>query len=81
MPRPGNRSGVRKSEYTARARWVLEKGYADLVAFGRPYIANPDLAERLTCGWPLAVPDPDSLYGGDERGYLDYPVYSPSQEV
>src|SRR5712672_4821308 len=41
----------------ARAEWVLSKGYADLVAFGRPFVANPDLPRRLAKGWPLAMLD------------------------
>ena len=57
----------------ARANWVLEKGYADLVAFGRPFVANPDLPRRLAHGLPLAAFSPDTLFGGDERGYTDYP--------
>ncbi|WP_050464825.1 alkene reductase [Herbaspirillum autotrophicum] len=45
---------------------------ADLIAFGRPFIANPDLVERLKTGAPLNALDPDTLYGGDARGYTDY---------
>ncbi|HWU03646.1 MAG TPA: alkene reductase [Novosphingobium sp.] len=58
----------------AKADWVLGAGYADLVAFGRPFIANPDLPERLQQGLPLAQPDSATLFGGDEEGYTDYPV-------
>jgi N-ethylmaleimide reductase len=49
-------------------------GRADLVAFGRPFIANPDLVERLRRGAPLAELDRSTLYGGDARGYTDYPA-------
>jgi N-ethylmaleimide reductase len=56
-----------------RAEWVISKGYADLVAFGRPFIANPDLPRRLAEGLPLASFDPKTLFGGDGRGYTDYP--------
>ncbi|WP_374267042.1 alkene reductase [Zoogloea sp.] len=59
----------------ARAEAVLKGGEADLVAFGRPYIANPDLAERLQHGWPLNAPDATTFFGGDARGYLDYPTH------
>ena len=45
---------------------------ADLVAFGRPFVANPDLVERMREGAPLAQLDPATLYGGDARGYVDY---------
>ena len=47
---------------------------ADIVAFGRPFIANPDLVERLKTGAPLAQLDPETLYGGDAHGYTDYPA-------
>jgi N-ethylmaleimide reductase len=57
-----------------RAEAVLEAGTADLVAFGVPYLANPDLPERLRDGTPLNAPDPTTFYGGDARGYLDYPT-------
>ena len=54
------------------ARAALDAGDADLVSFGRPYIANPDLVERLAEGAPLASPDPATFYGGGARGYTDY---------
>lgn len=47
---------------------------ADLVAFGRPFIANPDLVERLASGAPLAAADQKTFYGGDAHGYTDYPA-------
>ncbi len=47
---------------------------ADLVAFGTPFLANPDLPERLRDGAPLNQPDRATFYGGDERGYTDYPA-------
>ncbi|OQS38146.1 N-ethylmaleimide reductase [Chromobacterium haemolyticum] len=60
--------------YTAeKAETLIRKGYIDAAAFGRSYIANPDLAERLQSGAPLNEPDPATFYGGDERGYTDYP--------
>lgn len=46
---------------------------ADLIAFGRPFISNPDLVERLRRNAPLNALDADTLYGGDEHGYTDYP--------
>lgn len=46
---------------------------ADLVAFGVPYLANPDLAERFKSNASLNAPDTDTFYGGDETGYTDYP--------
>lgn len=67
--------------YTAeRASRVLASGEADLVAFGRAFIANPDLPTRLRNGAPLNPPDPATFFGGDARGYLDYPA-CPTEEV
>ena len=53
---------------------AVEKGEADLVAFGRLFIANPDLPERLRLGAPLNTPDTATFYGGDAKGYTDYPA-------
>ncbi len=57
----------------ARAEKTLADNMADAVAFGQLYIANPDLLERFLQHAPLNVPDPNTFYGGDERGYTDYP--------
>lgn len=66
--------------------WMVNNGYdralaeqslaqgADLVAFGRPFIANPDLPRRLREGAALNVPDRTTFYGGLEKGYTDYPA-------
>jgi len=51
----------------------LAEGKADLVAFGRAFISNPDLVERLKIGAPLAALNPATLYGGGAEGYTDYP--------
>lgn len=59
---------------------ALESGQADLVAFGRPFIANPDLVERLRHGWPLAQAGQEAFYAGGARGYIDYPGYVPATE-
>jgi N-ethylmaleimide reductase len=56
----------------ARADAVLAEGRADLVSFGAPYIANPDLVARLRGAAPLTAPDQATFYGGDHRGYIDY---------
>ncbi|MFC7476288.1 alkene reductase [Dankookia sp. GCM10030260] len=56
------------------AQATLHAGHADLVAFGRPFIANPDLVERLRTGAPLNALDKDTLYGGGAKGYTDYPA-------
>lgn len=54
----------------------LTAGKADLFAFGRPFIANPDLVERLQTGAPLAQVDPATIYGGGAAGYTDYPAFA-----
>jgi N-ethylmaleimide reductase len=62
-------------QYTAeRARAALAAGWADLVAFGRPFVANPDLPARLRSGAPLAPHDRDTLFGGGAHGLTDYPT-------
>ena len=52
----------------------LAEGKADLIAFGRAFISNPDLVERLQSGAPLAALNPATLYGGGAEGYIDYPT-------
>ena len=67
--------------------WIVNNGYdramaldavasqqADAVAFGVPYLANPDLVVRLEQDAPLNTPDPDTFYGGGAKGYTDYPT-------
>jgi N-ethylmaleimide reductase len=70
--------------------WMLNNGYdlplaeqalsqgADLVAFGRPFMANPDLGARLRQGGPFNTPDRKTFYGGGDTGYTDYPCLSTS---
>jgi N-ethylmaleimide reductase len=57
------------------AEAILQAGDADLVAFGRDFIANPDLPERLHRQLPLNPYDRPTFFGGTEVGYTDYPVY------
>ncbi|RZJ24113.1 MAG: alkene reductase [Haliea sp.] len=69
-----------------KGAWMVNNGYdkalaekaladgADLIAFGRPYIANPDLVERLRTDAPLNAVDKATMYGGGEKGYTDYPT-------
>ena len=54
---------------------IIRDGYADLVAYGRHFIANPDLPFRFENGFPLNPYDRNTFYGGDEKGYNDYPFY------
>ncbi len=74
--------------------WIVNNGYrrqmaldaiaagaADLVSFGRPFVANPDLVRRLRENAPLSDPDKNTLYGGGAKGYTDYPTldqYAPA---
>lgn len=53
---------------------AIERGLADAVAFGRMFIANPDLPDRIRTGAPLNPFDRSTSYGGDGRGYTDYPT-------
>ena len=80
---------VLRSTYRAAGgtgAWMVNNGYdgplanasiaegADLVAFGKPFIANPDLPRRLREGAPWNTPDRTTFYGGREKGYTDYPA-------
>ena len=80
---PGFRMALREAypgvivgagRYTAeRATEALAAGWLDAVAFGRAFIANPNLPERLRRGAALNTPDADTFYGGGAAGYTDYP--------
>jgi N-ethylmaleimide reductase len=56
-----------------RAEELLQSDLGELVAFGRDYIANPDLVERIRDNAPLNAAHPETFYGSDEKGYTDYP--------
>lgn len=56
----------------------VTEGRADAIAFGVPFIANPDLVERFENKWPLAEPDKATFYTPGTKGYSDYPVYNPT---
>lgn len=63
----------------ALAQQALDNGDLDLIAFGRPFIANPDLVERMRNDWPLAQADRATFYGlngSPTEGYTDYPAYA-----
>ncbi|PRY04440.1 N-ethylmaleimide reductase [Paraburkholderia sp. BL25I1N1] len=73
----GNEGGIwiANNGYTRdMALDAVKNGAADAVAFGKAFISNPDLVLRLKENAPLASPDPKTMYGGDERGYTDYPL-------
>lgn len=64
-------------KYTAdKAQMMLKKGHGDIFGFGRPFIANSDLPKRIRTGTELNALDEGSLYGGDHKGYTDYPEMS-----
>jgi N-ethylmaleimide reductase len=67
--------GFDESNYQA----ALESGLADMIAFGRPFIANPDLVARLRNGWPLVEADHSTFYTRrGEVGYTDFPGFTPA---
>jgi len=86
--RPFDYTALQTTYRTAggRAAWMVNNGYdlalsekslkegADLVAFGKLFIANPDLVQRLKQGGPFNEPDRTTFYGGSEHGYTDYPA-------
>jgi N-ethylmaleimide reductase len=89
MPeRPFDYAAMRKAYRAAggQGAWMVNNGYdlpmakdaveegADLVAFGKPYIANPDLVARLKADGPFNEPDKSTFYGGSAKGYTDYPA-------
>lgn len=57
-----------------RGQQAIQAGHADAVAYGRAFLANPDLPRRLRLGTSLNSPDPGTFYGGDAAGYTDYPT-------
>ncbi|WP_144210526.1 alkene reductase [Shewanella donghaensis] len=61
---------------TERATAAIESGLADMIAFGRPFVANPDLPQRIKNNLPWAAHDPQTLFGGNDKGLTDYPTYS-----
>jgi len=86
--RPFDYAALKAAYRTAggKGAWMVNNGYdkalaeqavaggADLVAFGRRYLANPDLVRRLREGAPLNTPDKATFYGGGAKGYTDYPA-------
>jgi N-ethylmaleimide reductase len=64
-----------------RAEVALRSGRADLISFGRAFIANPDLVQRLRLGAELRPADPATYYGGDAYGYTDYPPLTEAERA
>ncbi|HET8611288.1 MAG TPA: alkene reductase, partial [Sphingomonas sp.] len=66
---------ILNSDYDrTRAEATLAAGEADAIAFGRPFIANPDLVERLRDDLPLNAPEQATFYTQGAKGYTDYPL-------
>ena len=83
LPAPASERTVLSGVYVANEKFdlasanaAIEADLADAIAFGKAYIANPDLVERLKTGAPLNTPDPSTFYGFENgaRGYTDYPT-------
>jgi len=77
----GNEQGawIVNNGYTRdMAAHAIHSGVADMVAFGRPFISNPDLVNRFRLNAPLAVVNAETLYGGGAAGYTDYPMLDPA---
>ena len=73
---------IANEQFTAEtAQTALDTGAADAVAFGKAYIANPDLVERLKAGAALNAPDPTTFYGPGAKGYTDYPALTARETV
>lgn len=93
--RPFDYEALRRAwrEAGGQGAWMVNNGYdlplaekslregADLVAFGKPFIANPDLVQRLRQGGPFNEPDRNTFYGGGEQGYTDYPTLAGAASV
>ncbi len=75
-PRFGGAWMVNNGYTGPMAREAVESGRADLVAFGRPFIANPDLSQRLRLGAAVVEPDRATFYGGGAAGYTDYGLHA-----
>ena len=75
---PGSAWIVNNGYDRAMALAAVANGAADLVAFGRPFIANPDLVRRLREDAPLNAPHRETFYGGGAAGYTDYPTLEPA---
>ncbi len=71
---------ILNGDYTPEdAEATVAAGKADAIAFGRPFISNPDLVERIRIGASLAQGDPATFYAGGDEGYIDYPAYTTAE--
>jgi N-ethylmaleimide reductase len=66
----------------SKAQAALDTGWTDLIAFGRPFVANPDLVARLRNDWPIAEADPSAFYTRNgPKGYTDFPRFDPRSDA
>jgi N-ethylmaleimide reductase len=71
---PGGQIGPTETDQASGERWLAQG--ADLISYGRAYIANPDLVERFRTGVPLReTPHRDTWYQGGDTAYIDFPSY------
>ncbi|MFG0328490.1 MAG: alkene reductase [Phycisphaerales bacterium] len=76
------RAYIANGNYSAEdARQRILNGWCDLVSFGRPFISNPDLPTRFRLGAKLNEWDESTFYGGDEKGYIDYPFLDTEEDL
>lgn len=66
---------------TDSATEAMQRFNNDLIAFGRPFISNPDLVERIAQRLPFAPADKSTFYEGEEKGFIDYPFLTPAQKL
>ena len=59
-----------------KAENAINEGWADMIGFGRAFIANPDLPYRLKHNLPLTTPNRETFFGGGAKGLTDYPFYN-----
>jgi 2,4-dienoyl-CoA reductase-like NADH-dependent reductase (Old Yellow Enzyme family) len=77
MEKPRNNDGDDVGIDRKHGAELLREGFGDLIAFGRDYIANPDLVERIRLDAPLNEHRPEGYYGSSSVGYTDYPFLKP----
>jgi N-ethylmaleimide reductase len=71
---------IANGDYDAKSgAAAIKEGKVDAIAYGRPFLANPDLPARFRQNAPLNEPDQETFYGGDEHGYTDYPTLDQQQ--
>jgi len=59
---------------------TVQEGYADIIAFGKHFISNPDLVDKIKNNWELTKGDFSTFFGGTEKGYTDYPIHEGAEK-